>query len=286
MNVTISNYKLSVEISTLGAEIMRVTGCDGTEYIWDGNPDVWSSRALILFPICGGLKDNKYSLDGRFYSLAKHGFVRNSEFKIEEHSDTSVTFCLSDNEETRKAYPFSFDFRVEFSLEGETLTAVYSVFNKSDNKMYFSVGAHEGYACPEGIEEYKIIFEKSEELRAYILDGSLLSDKYVVVSKGKREFPLLYDYFAVDALIFKDIESKKVTLAGGGKEITVEFDGFDNLLLWTKPDAGYICIEPWTGVPDVVGSGFELSEKEGITELSSGDTYNITHKMTFKNRIG
>ena len=72
-NVTIKNNELTVEISSLGAELQSVKYND-KEYLWHGDPAVWGKRAPVLFPICGGLKENKYVYEGKEYTLFKHGF--------------------------------------------------------------------------------------------------------------------------------------------------------------------------------------------------------------------
>ena len=282
MNIVLENDLLKVEISTRGAEIMSVKGCDGTEFIWDGNPDFWSSRAIVLFPVCGGLKEGKYTLSGKEYSLTKHGFVRNMEFEVEKRTETSVTFLLTDTEETRKMYPFSFNFRVIFTLSEKTLSAVYSVENRSETDMYFSVGAHEGYTCPGGIDRYKVEFEEKETLKSFLVDGPLLSDKSVIIAKDTYELPLIYEYFAVDALIFRELNSRKLKLSGEGKEITVEFPDFDHLLLWTVPNAGFICIEPWCAPPTNDQKTTEdLETKKGLFHISANDTKTVSYSMEF-----
>ena len=62
--IKIENSELSVSVSTLGAELMSVSGKGGTEFLWNGDKNVWSGRAPLLFPICGGLKDGKYIYEG------------------------------------------------------------------------------------------------------------------------------------------------------------------------------------------------------------------------------
>ena len=46
--------------------------------------------------------------------------------------------------------------------------------------MYFSIGAHEGYMCPEGIEEYVLKFDEKELLTHNVLNGNLLTNEVVV----------------------------------------------------------------------------------------------------------
>ena len=55
-----------------------------------------------------------------------------------------------------------------------------------------------------------------------------------------------------------------------------------SLRLWHMPksEAPYICIEPWCGLPDVVGSGYNFAEKEGMHALAVGGHFARTHTIT------
>lgn len=277
----IANEKIKCTISALGAEIQSIIK-DGKEIIWEGNPDVWSGKAPVLFPICGGLKDDKYTYEGKEYTLPKHGFVRKSEFEIEKHEKESVTFLLSSNEDTLKCYPFDFELRITYTLSGAELRVDYNVTNIGENNMYFSIGSHEAYACPEGIEEYSVVFEEEETLDSSILNGNLLEYDTIRIGESIRELPLKYDFFAVDALVFLNLKSRKVTLMHKvEKVVDVAFDGADYLLLWTKPTGRYICIEPWCGVPDFEDSDYDITKKRGIIAVEPKKTATKTHTLTF-----
>ncbi len=282
--VTIKNEFLTVDISTLGAEIQRVKGAGGTEFLWNGDEAVWSGRAPILFPICGGLKEDKYVLEGREYTMFKHGFIKNKTFTVVTAEDAKAELVFCADEETKKEYPYSFAFRVIFELTGNSLAVSYKVENENGKTMCFSVGAHEAYACPDGIENYSVVFEKNETLDSYILDGNLLEKNFIRVMENGTEFPLKYDYFQVDALVFKSLQSRKVTLVhkNSAKKVTVSFPGHDFFLLWTKPTGRYICLEPWCGIPDGVDADFDFANKEGIIPLPAGETYTAAHTITFE----
>lgn len=279
--IVISNEKIKCTISAMGAEIQSIIK-DGKELIWEGNPDVWSGRSPVLFPICGGLKDDKYIFEGKEYTLPKHGFARKSEFEVEEASDDKVTFLLKANEETKENYPFDFEFRIVYELAGDEIKVEYKVSNIGDNAMYYSVGSHEAYACPEGIEEYSVVFDEEETLKASILNGNLLEYNTNLIGENIRELPLKYEFFAIDALVFLDIKSRKVRLMHKGEKVVdVEFDGADYLLLWTKPTGKYICIEPWCGVPDFEDSDYDITKKRGILSVNPGETDIKTHTLNF-----
>lgn len=279
--IIISNEKIKCTISTLGAEIQSVI-LNGKEYIWEGDPQVWSGKSPVLFPICGGLKDDKYIFKGTEYTLPKHGFGRKSEFLIESASGDSATFLLVSNEETKKQYPFDFELRVVYTLSGTSIRVKYKVTNTGNGELYYSIGSHEAYACPEGIEEYSVVFDKEETLNSSVLNGNLLEYKTVSIGENIRELPLKYEYFAIDALVFLDVKSRKVTLMHKNDKVCdVDFLGADYLLLWTKPTGKYICIEPWYGVPDFEDSDYDITKKRGIMRVNPGETDIKVHTLTF-----
>jgi len=280
----LKNEYLTVEISTYGAEIQRVTASDGTEFLWNGDPAVWNGRAPILFPICGGLKDDKYIYNGKEYTLQKHGFAKEKTFCIAHHEDTRAELTFSADEETKKNYPFDFVFHAEFALDKNTLNVSYHIENLTDSEMYFSVGAHEAYACPEGIGAYSIEFDKTETLDQYMVNGSLLETEPVRMAENIKELLLKPEYFAVDALIFKHLNSNKVALKhnDSNKKITVSFPEHEYLLFWTIPGANYLCIEPWCGFPDSVDSNYDFKHKEGILCVAANQTKALTHTITFE----
>ena len=281
--ITIKSEELTVEISTLGAELRRIYDTKGTEFLWDGNPEFWTGRAPILFPICGGLKNGRYSYGGKEYQLTKHGFARRSEFETETVDESSAVFLLKSSAETKASYPFDFEFRVSYKLKGRSLSVKYSVTNPSDGEILFSFGSHEAYACPDGIENYEIEFEKEETLDSLSIVDNLLTGESVPIMKNKTTLPLDYKYFEIDALCFKDIKSRKVSLNHklSDRKTVIEFDDFEYFLLWTKPKAGYLCIELNAGIDDIVGSSYELSEKAGIIRLNGKETFELNHVISF-----
>ncbi len=281
--VVLDNGILRVEIAEKGAEIRRAT-VGGEERLWNGDPEFWNGVAPVLFPICGGLRDDKFTLCGREYDIVKHGFARHMDFTLESSGETFAVFLLRETEETLKMYPWKFELRIKYTLVGGGVRVEYDVKNNSDSTMYTAIGAHEAYACPEGIEDYDVIFERKETLRAANVEGALLSREGKIVLKDGNVLPIYTKYFEVDALVFTDMKSRFVTLRNRktGKETSVDFNGFDYMLLWTVPGAGYLCIEPWTSIPSYVDEGYEISAKEGMTAVEPNGHFTRTHTVYFK----
>lgn len=278
---TIRNQALTVVISTRGAELQSVKDGNGVERLWQGDPQFWASRAPILFPVAGGFREDCYELDGIRYPMPKHGFVRKQEWQLESAEENSATMMIDLPDE---GFPFVYELRAIFTLEGASLKVTYRVDNKDNRPFWFSVGAHEAYATPEGFEHYEIVFDEEEKIENYLLDGNLIRPKPVVLGQQTHVLALKPDYFAVDALVLPTLKSRAVTLRTPlhNREIRVEFPEHGVLMLWTKPGAGYLCIEPWCNAPDFVDADLRIDRKPGFMQLKPGETISRTHTITVK----
>lgn len=279
--VKLCNKFLSVEINELGAELKKIEYA-GLNYVWEGKSEVWGSSAPMMFPICGGLRDDKYTYLGVEYTLPKHGYAKNTLFEVEYADFETATFLHKSNEQTKKNYPFDYELRIIYTLNEKALKVEYRVKNLTDGEMYFSVGAHEGYYTPEGIEDYDVIFPEEETLTAYVLYGNLLSEQRLPIIKESKVLPLYDKYFTIDALVFKDLKSRSATLRNRktGRALKVDFPFADYFLLWHKPASPYICLEPWAGVQQPVNSDFDITKKEGIIRLERDGEYSGIHTIT------
>lgn len=281
--IVLNNGILEVTISKFGAEIRKVVK-DGKDRMWSGNPEHWAGVAPLLFPICSGLPDDKYIYNGETYEMPKHGFIRKLPFEVEATADDTATFMFASNEETLKMFPWRFELRIKYTLIREKIKVEYFVLNKSENTMYYSIGSHEGYDCPEGIEAYDVVFEKEEVLNNCLLDGAVLSGETEPILLSGNVLPLKEAYFLKDALIFKNVESRKAALVNreSGQKTIVSFPECEYLLLWHPVGAPFMCIEPWEGICSTKGDSGDITEKEGIIALDSKVEKVHTHIIEFR----
>ena len=278
----LKNDCITVEISSLGAELKSIKENSGEERLWQGDPHWWKGQAPLLFPVCGCLAVSRYLHKGVSYELPMHGFGRNSLFEVEDADKTKAIFLLKSNSETLAVYPFAFEFRVIYELKENRLSVTYVVINKTDEDMYFSVGSHEAYNCEGKTEDYEMFFEKNEPLVNYLLDGPLLNGKTEDMAYVNGALTFTDEKFReLETYIFLNTESKRVTLKkrGSEKSISVEFPEIDNLLIWKEPGSEFFCIEPWCGLPAVIGESGIFEEKPYITMLEPGKEYSIGYKV-------
>lgn len=273
MIFTIENEFLTAAVSDMGAELQSLkVKLTGEEYIWQGDPAVWSGRSPLLFPVVGRLKGDAFIYEGKKYDLGKHGFARKTVFAAEKKGESCVVMTLKSGAH-KDSYPFDFTLEVAFELTGGKLKVTHRVTNEGDKNMYFSLGAHPGFNC--GMSDW-IEFPEDETAWAYKLDDETKLSSETKIEQGVTDHRLTIteDVFARDALIFENLRSDSVTLyCGGRKRVTVDFGSAPCLGIWAKPGAKYVCIEPWHGIDDTPSATGVLSGKKQIVKLSAGGCF-------------
>jgi len=269
MIYTAENEFFTLGVKEMGAELTSLKSKKtGTEYIWEGNPDIWYGQSPILFPVIGRLLDDKYRLNGKEYSMEKHGIVRKKPFKLVEKTNDSLTFLQSDDEKSLEIYPYHFNLYVTFKLNGNALEVSHKVVNKNDCVMYYSFGAHPGFNCKIG-DFLEFDNNQTCVLNEQIDEESYLMDNQVELLKNEKRITIEKNTFDHDALILSGYTDKVISLKSNNHNRVVRFN-FDSPVLgiWAKPNAPYVCIEPWWGINDNHDKKADLSEKRGIMSLN------------------
>ena len=290
MNHTISNGILTASFSELGGELISLCK-NGVEYMHDGNPRYWKSIAPVMFPICGRLWDGKYTYCGKEYEMNLHGFIRNVSLQMTEKGDGEIVFCYESGEESRKQYPFDFLFKITYTLSGSTLRTAFTVENRTDGEMLFSLGGHPGFRLPlEGKGEFTdcyVEFSSPSPARRINFSPTCyrIGNDGLYAGEGLKTIALCHELFDDDAIFLYDT-AKSVTLRSraASSAIRMDFDGFKYVGLWHAPktDANYVCIEPWTGSPAYEGRIDDLATKEDITRLDRGEVFSAAFSVTIE----
>ena len=285
---TIKNKKFQVSVKETGAELCSFQSLKtNIEYIWKADPDVWSGHAPNLFPIVGALKEGSFLYQGKEYALPQHGFVRFSKnINLIDNTENSLTFGLKYSKETLAIYPFKFEFQIKFTLEENKLIVAHKIINHGDDVMLFSLGGHPGFTCPvhdgEKYTDYYLEFEKPETAQTWqVIENGLIGEQTFPVFDEPTKINLHPQIFDKDALVFKNLNSSKVCLKSkrSGQVLSLEFNDFSYLGIWAKPDAPYVCIEPWLGIADSFDSDRNLKNKEGILSLDPKKDFIATYSI-------
>jgi galactose mutarotase-like enzyme len=289
MKHSIESADLQVEVNPIGMELSSIRSKHSNqEYLWQGNPEFWTGQAPVLFPIIGALKNGQFNFQGKSYELPKHGFVRNSSKpKLIESGENYLKMGMTWDEETLKMYPFKFRLELKFLLEGKTLHIQHHIINEGDETMHYSIGGHPAFNCPlhenERYEDYYLEFEKEETEATWLIDPSgLISLEQKPMLDHTKNLSLHSHLFDQDALVFKKLESREVSLysRNSGPVLKVNFADFDYLGIWAKPNAPFVCLEPWLGIADSEDINQNFEEKEGILKLDAGQSDQKSYSIT------
>ena len=282
MDHIIKNEALAVTVSEHGAKLRSILGADGTEYLWQGDPNYWPDRDLTIFPFVARLTGGRYSLDGKIYELPIHGFAPYCGFTAPENSGTRLVLELQSSPETRKQYPREFTFRVIYELSGSTLAVTYEVINRDARPMIFGLGGHPGFNVPlqKGLrfEDYRLCFPADcrPTRVGFTPDCFVSGEDTPWPLKDGRSIPLSHSLFDNDAIVLRDM-CREVTLGSAldGHSVTVTFPRMPYLGLWHMPktDAPYVCIEPWLSLPAYAGETTVLEDRPDLARLAPGETY-------------
>lgn len=272
-----------LEIKTVekGAELISAK-VNGKEMIHDGE-SFWNRHNPVLFPIVGKLKEGKTIINNQEFFMGQHGFARDMKFtKIGQNK-----YLLKSNNDTLTKFPYKFELYIEYEIKDNKLKVKYRIVNTDDQDIYFGIGAHPAFKCEYAKKEVYLEFEKNEEnVEIYQLQDGLIDTKKIEPKSFIRNNIMKIDAntFKNDAIILKNLTSKKVKLIENNKEkIELNFQQFKYLGIWSKPDAPFICIEPWMNTADTIDSEGIFKNKEDIISLKKNEIFKAEYEIKFAN---
>lgn len=291
MEYQLTKGPLTATISSLGAELKSLRR-NGTEYLWQGNPEFWNGQSPLLFPNTGRVWDGKYRLNGQVYEIEPHGFARHMEFTELMRSDTNLLLAISSNEETKRVYPFDFFLFVEYTLDDNGLEVKWTVKNEDENEMYFQIGAHPAFNLPA--------YDPAEEVHGYFgfKTGStpihyLIPEEKGCVNPGnihtleldsEEMMPITGKTFDIDTYVIDAAGISSCTLYSPGRVpwVKVSFD-MPILSLWAptlkRPDCPFVCIEPWCGSCDTIGYEGDIADRRIMNRLPLTEHFTTTYRI-------
>lgn len=274
--IILENSTYQIGILQTGAELRSVINKQTQkEYIWQADASVWNRSSPVLFPFVGRLKNDTYTYQQKKYHLPQHGFARNFDFELLEHTEERAVFELKSNEETLLNYPFSFTLQLAYELKENEVQLAYKVENNGNEDLFFSLGAHPAFLLEGDIEDYSLEFEQEEKFNRYLLSGGLRTMESTPVPMERKRLALQKLFFEEDAIVLKDMQSREISLLHqhNQKYISLKAAGFPYYGIWAKAPFPFLCLEPWHGIADSIYSSGELTEKEGIKKLASTEVF-------------
>ena len=293
---TIKNEHLTVEVSEMGAELQSIKDSEGREYLWQGG-EKWPRRSPILFPIVCSVNDDTYTVDGQEYHLPRHGFARDTKFKLIAQGEHKVTYALHESEETLKVYPYRFNLAVSYRLSGNKIHVVWHVENTDCREIHFQIGGHPAFLAPgrKEDEDLKGVIQllpsnlksqnsKLKSLKSYI-DGSHEMTEIELDQVKDGLIPFNDEFFANDSVKIHDCQTHEACLldTDGSPAVTVDYK-CPIIAFWSpyQKKAPFVCIEPWYGLGDPRGWKGEFKDKPYMNHLQPGASFMSEYTITIK----
>lgn len=286
----IKNERLTVGVSTLGAELQSVKDSEGNEYLWQADTTYWNRHSPLLFPIVCGLWEGKYHAEGKEYNMERHGFARDTQFQLIRKTDTMVTYALTDSEETLKSYPYHFNLAVTYRLDGNTLHVIWHVENTDNCEIHFGIGGHPAFNVPDVEVGEPLIgtlkFDNKGDIdRIYGNVGGCITPERFPLKTDNGLLEFTEESFKEDAIIIDKSQVHEVSLLNKDMRpvVTVRFKA-PAVGLWSPfgKNAPFVCIEPWYGISDYAHYSGEFKDKYLMNHLLPGASFMSEYTITIR----
>ena len=288
--IELKNEYLSIVVSEKGAELQSIKDANGKEYLWQADPNFWPRHSPILFPIVCSVNNDTYRIEGKEYHLPRHGFARDTEFKLIAQSERKVTFALESSEETKKVYPYDFTLSISYILDDKKIGVIWHVLNTDTQEIHFQIGGHPAFNVPgmkTGENQYGRIRLDNEEsldgLKSYIDGSHEMTEVPVEAEQGIIEFT--DNTWRNDSVKIHKSQVHRAELLGpdGEPEVTVDFRT-PVIAFWSpfQKNAPFVCIEPWYGLGDPRGFEGEFKDKPLMNHLQPGASFMSRYDITIR----
>ena len=220
--------------------------------MYAGNPLLFPQVSFSHLPG----REHHYQLQGQTYALPQHGFARRSKWKVIGVNESRVQMELTDNAETRRAYPFSFRTEVTYELREGRLHYHQSVENRGDTSMSampFSMGIHPYLPVPiMPAGQRNACFVELPAARRVVPQSNW--DSWSTEPFTQQRLPVREDVSGT--LFLTDLATPEISLVDPtcSVKITLNFaqaPAHRYVALWSKSISDpFYCIEPWTALPN------------------------------------
>jgi galactose mutarotase-like enzyme len=282
MDLQEGNEARAIVAPTRGAWLLgyarRLEGRDWAEALhWsqevvDRYPREMYAGNPILFPLVSwnrdGDREHAYRWQDRVYDMPQHGLARRKPWQVVRRETGTLELELTDDEETRMNYPFSFRYRLTYRLEQGRLHWKQQVENPGPGPLPFSSGFHPYFQVPLNA------VGKREKSRIHLPRCRAVKpvgfwEDFHKVDQPPRELgvndPL------EGTLFFTDLEKREVTLTDPVRRIVLHMNwagapAYRYLALWTRSPP-FFCMEPWTALPN------SFTRKDDLIILEPGEVF-------------
>ncbi|WP_286356820.1 aldose 1-epimerase family protein [Ileibacterium valens] len=284
-DLTLENGRLKLTTRTRAGQMRSlIDKKNGFELIYQGDQG-WKDQNPTLFPMVGSAwNDGKFVVDGKEYQMKNHGLIRYADLEGEVDGN-KITYRMSSDEETRKQFPFDFEYEMSYELNDHSVTVSYQIKNPSDRDLPFSFGLHPAFRtsqnAKEQFEDFSIRFNETLKTDQLIFSADYQPVSYVPVEMD--EWKLSRDdlnKYATLVFTHPNVTDAAIYYRDQ-KRMNVHFEGYPYLALWSHPTpSDMVCIEPWYGHADYEKKDIPFEKREGTLILKPGESFTCSYEIS------
>ena len=232
----------------------------------------------ILFPFAGasfadGVRDFWKTPDGKILPMKLHGYASSGKFEIVEISDGGFKAKFLPDEKCREAYPYSYDFFVEYSFKELSMLCKMTLVNHSEVRIPWGAGTHFYFTMPWSdsltCKNYRIVHDAKKLYKLGSKAGTLEELKGIV--------PTCFDDELMCNLIHCKLKNGVVKFGtySGEEDISLIIDGGGKVpvgttvVTWTEyKGEPFYCVEPWMSPPFSASKPLRFIEPYSSSDFS------------------
>lgn len=266
--------KLIVDKDKFEIISMKKNGC---EFMYQ-RKDAWQKTYPTMFPICGSLKNNSFTYDGKTYTMQQHGFWKDFTWDVKE-VDGRLVAMVKNESGFHMNYPFKFQVRQEISILDAQVHIKTNIKNVGEQRMFFNFGHHPAFQLHGKAGIHFETEEKFAPVYTAYLDSR---SEYTKVTNMNVK---TWDFETADSYFSKNSKSRSILLDNGKQGLEIRHKA-PHIVLWkTNNKSSFICIEPTYGLPDKkTDEVWDITQKPNMQSIAPDDSFSdvIIFKPTKK----
>ena len=230
------------------------------DFVWDETIDDLPGGWPFVFPICARIsrdgQPETYLYDGKLYQMKIHGFSWYLPWQVvETGQDNEIILVLTDTEQTREQYPFSFEVRLHYKISTGKLICEQSYKNTGDKPMPFAAGFHPYFKVPMPKDKVMLDYQPTRRFRYNDTLTDLVGEQALFTTPVSIADP------AINENLTQVGEDKllKLNYPDGlslQMQVTSQEDPdlFSYVQLYHIPNKPFFCVEPWMSFPNAMNT--------------------------------
>lgn len=196
----------------------------------------------ILFPIAGKLPQGSFEHEGKTYGIAQHGFARARAWEVVERSVDALRCEFEHDAATLAQFPWRFRARFSARIAKGKLDLALSASNMDSTPMPFHAGLHPYFSVPRAAKSAARV-----DTDATLAFDNISGMRGPIAGIDLTELDLhLEDHSAAGTLLHRGV---------GLRPIVLQWSGANRVVLWSRREADFICVEPWTAAGGALAGG-------------------------------